>query len=62
MNGRSKYPSPLISELVTNTPGNSLQQFNTHDHFEKFDIFVVTITHACKRRIFSTLMNWLFIG
>ena len=39
MNGRSTYFSPFMYAPRTNTTGNSLQKFNTHDHFGNLIFF-----------------------
>ena len=39
MNGRFTSSPQLFSEAGTRTLGRSLQQFNTHYHFGKFDFF-----------------------
>ena len=46
MNGRFTYSSNLISASGTKTLGYLLQQLNTHDQFDKFDIFVKKITYT----------------
>ena len=61
MNGRSAYSSPFIYAPETNKPRHLLQQFNTHDHFGKLDIFVRKVTHTGKSSIFIMLMNWFSI-
>ena len=48
MNGSYKYSSQLIFASGTKTLVHSVQQFNTHDHFGKFDIFVRKVTHTRK--------------
>ena len=48
MNGIFTSYSQLISASETKTPRHSLQQFNTHDHFGKFDIFVRKVTQTGK--------------
>ena len=48
MNGIPELLSKLIYLPGTKTPGHSLQQFVTHDHFGKLDIFFRKVTHNDK--------------
>ena len=38
----------IVSASETEAPGHSLQKINTHDQFDKFDIFVSKVTHTGK--------------